>query len=102
MSFGLQLAVNAEATREFVLSSSEVITRFMVKYQRYEDEFRCPEAGEDFDHLLTNAYKAILLYVINLDKYLGQSEPGLCSLMRMHAGCDKTNFNCSRAIRTCN
>ncbi|KAG6355420.1 hypothetical protein INS49_003382 [Diaporthe citri] len=77
VSFGLQLAANAEDTREFVLSSSEVITRFMAKYTEYERIFRGPESGEQFDRLLTNVYKALLLYVIALDKYLRQSGPGL-------------------------
>lgn len=70
MSFGLQVAANAGEAREFILSSSEAVARFMVKYREYELVFRGPDAGEAFDSLLTNLYKAILLYIIALDKYL--------------------------------
>ncbi|KAH8779874.1 hypothetical protein F5883DRAFT_638437 [Diaporthe sp. PMI_573] len=73
VSFGLQVAANAGEASEFVLSSSEIITRFMAKYREYELFFRGPEAGDDFDEQLTNVYKAILLYMIALDKYLRQS-----------------------------
>jgi hypothetical protein len=49
----------------------------MAKYREYELFFRGPEAGDDFDEQLTNVYKAILLYMIALDKYLRQSGIGL-------------------------
>lgn len=62
-----------EEAREFVLSSSEVIARFMAKYRQYEKIFRGPDAGENFDRHLMNVYKAILLYMIALDQYLRQS-----------------------------
>lgn len=90
VSCGLQLAANAEDARELVLSSSEVVTRFMAKYEQYERMFRGPEAGEEFDRLLMNVYKALLLYMIALDNYLRQSGPGLSSSFLM-AGFDDAN-----------
>lgn len=81
VSFGLKVAANAEDAREFVLSSSQVIMRFTEIYREYET-FRDQDAGDGFDRRLTNAYKAILLYVIALDDYLRQSELGLFSELR--------------------
>lgn len=102
MSFGLRLAANAEDTREFVLSSSEVITRFMAKYTEYERSFRGSEAGKQFDHLLTNVYKALLLYMIALEKYLRQSGPGSSSRLIGNVGFDNANFILfQRASCTC-
>lgn len=77
VSFGLRVTANTEEAREFVLSSSEIIARFMAKYRQYEKIFRGPDAGEEFDRLLINVYKAMLLYMIALDKYLQQSGPGV-------------------------
>lgn len=102
MSFGLQLAATAEEVREFVLSSSEIITRFMDRYQRYES-FRSRETGEEFDRLLTNVYKALLLYMIALDGYLRQSGPGLSSSLPINAGFDDTNsISLGRVARAIN
>lgn len=55
----------------------------MAKYEQYEGMFRGPEAGEEFDRLLMNVYKALLLYMIALDNYLRQSGPGLSSSFLM-------------------
>lgn len=68
VSFGLEVAANAGQAREFVLSSSEIITRSIAKYREYELFVRGPEAGDDFDEQLTHVYKAVLLYLIALDK----------------------------------
>jgi hypothetical protein len=69
VSFGLQVAKNAKDAREFIYSSSVVITRVLTRCAEYE-KFRGPEAGEEFDHLITNVYKATLLYVMALDDCL--------------------------------
>ena len=76
VSFGLQVADNAERAREFVLSSSEAVTEYLARYAEYE-QFRGPEAGEGFDHRLKKVYQAILLYVMALHDYLQQCEAGL-------------------------
>lgn len=73
----------------------------MAKYKEYERIFRGPEAGEQFDRLLTNVYKALLLYIIALDKYLRQSGPGLSSRLIVNAGSDNANFIFYRASCTC-
>lgn len=95
VSFGLQVAANADETREFVLSSSEIITRFMAKYREYERVFRCLEAGEEFDRLLTNVYKALLLYMVALDTFLRQSGLGLFSRLLMNYVIYDTNLRFS-------
>ncbi|KAI3324731.1 hypothetical protein HD806DRAFT_53878 [Xylariaceae sp. AK1471] len=72
VSFGLQVAANAEKTRDFVLSSSEVVTGLLARYIEYEKWFRGQHAGGEFDRRVMNVYKAILLYVMALDDYLQQ------------------------------
>jgi hypothetical protein len=69
VSFGLQVAKNAKDAREFIYSSSAVITKVLARCAEYE-KCRGPEAGEKFDHLITNVYKATLLYVMALDDCL--------------------------------
>ncbi len=76
MSFGLQIAANAEEAREFVLTSSEAVTGFMARYARYEELFRGPQPDEEFDQRLVKVYKVILLYVMALDDYLQQHKAG--------------------------
>ncbi|KAJ0108232.1 hypothetical protein J7T55_000197 [Diaporthe amygdali] len=76
VSFGLQVAANVKEAREFVLSSSEVITRSMAKYREYELVIRGLETGKGFDEQLINVYKAVLLYMIALDNYLHQPRLG--------------------------
>lgn len=92
VSFGLQLATNAEDAREFVLSSAEVITRFMAKYRHYDRMFRGADVGEDFDRHLTNVYKAILRYTIALHEYLCQRRSGLSSILNTYTHFDVTNY----------
>jgi hypothetical protein len=75
VSFGLQVAANAEKARKFVFSSLEDITGLMARYSEYENLFR--GLHEEFDRLLTNVYEGILLYVIALNKYLQQCGLGL-------------------------
>ncbi|KAH8589100.1 hypothetical protein B0O99DRAFT_637695 [Bisporella sp. PMI_857] len=72
VSFGLEVAANAQKAREFVMESSEVITNFMLRYARYEVEFTLPPTDEDLEDLITDVYKAILLFSIALDGYLKQ------------------------------
>jgi hypothetical protein len=79
VSFGLEVALNAEKAREFVLSSSEVVTGFMARYMEYETWFRGQHAGEEFDRRVTSVYKAILLYVMALNDYLQQCGAGMFS-----------------------
>ncbi|CZR64683.1 uncharacterized protein PAC_14581 [Phialocephala subalpina] len=74
VSFGLQVAANAGKAREFVLSSSEVVTGFMARYMEYEKYFRGQHAVGEFDRRVTKVYRAILLYVMALDDYLQQCE----------------------------
>jgi len=80
VSFGLQVAANAEEARGFVLSSSEVITRFMARYMEYE-KCRGQHAGPEFDRGMTEVYKSILLYAMALDTYLQQGKPGVFSAL---------------------
>jgi hypothetical protein len=77
VSFGLQVVKNAKDAREFVLSSSEVVTGVVARYAEYEKVFRGRHAGEEFDRRLTNVYKTVLLYVMALNDFLQQCEPGL-------------------------
>jgi hypothetical protein len=76
VSFGLQVAANAKKAREFVLSSSEVITGIMSRYTEYEKWFRGLQTDKEFDRCLTNVYKATLLYVVALENYLRQCNAG--------------------------
>jgi len=76
VSFGLQVAANAEKASEFVCKSSEVVTGYLARYAEYEIHFRGPEADEGFDLRMKNVYKAILLYVIALHDYLRRCEAG--------------------------
>jgi hypothetical protein len=70
VSFGLQAAKNAKDAREFIYSSSALITGVLTRYAEYEKWCRGPEAGEEFDRRMTNVYQAILLYVMVLDDCL--------------------------------
>ena len=79
MSFGMQVAANARQARKFVFSSSRVVTGFLTRYAQYEILYREPQTDKHFDSLLTNAYKAILLYVIALNDYLQQCRAGTFS-----------------------
>ncbi|RYP79807.1 hypothetical protein DL769_002752 [Monosporascus sp. CRB-8-3] len=72
VSFGLQIAANAEQARQFVFDSLEVVTEIMARYAQYETWCRGREANRDFDRHMTNVYKAILLYIIALGDYLRQ------------------------------
>lgn len=82
VSVGLQVAVNAEAARQFVLTSSEFTTALLARYAKYEAELRGPHAGDEFDNRIVNVYKAILLYIIALDAFMGRCTAGksLCRL----------------------
>ncbi len=102
VSFGLQVAANAEEAREFVLSTSEVATRFLAKYVEYETSFRGPHGGPTFDSLVTNVYKALLLYVMAVNDYLRQCGAGVFSksLMRGLSGSDSFRAPCSRRSPT--
>jgi hypothetical protein len=77
VSFGLQVAINAKEAREFVFSTSEVITGFITRYAQYEKLYRGPQTNIEFDRRLRNVYKAILLYAIALDDYLQQGGAGM-------------------------
>ena len=99
VSFGLQVAANAEAAREFVFSSSEVVTQFVTRYTQYEILFGGPEAEDEFERLVTKVYKAILLYVIALNDYLQQYELGMFVALSM-PGLGSSNK--SRALCTRN
>ena len=90
ISFGLQFAANMEDARGFVFSSSEVITEVITRYAEYEQWCRGPQPDKEFDHRMTNAYKAILLYVMAVDDYL-QSRAGLFSELCM-SGFDGSNY----------
>jgi hypothetical protein len=70
VSFGLQVATNEQEARSLALSSSEFVTGFLTRYAQYEKWFRMSQPDEEFDRRLVKVYKAILLYVIALDKYL--------------------------------
>lgn len=83
VSFGLQVAANAKGAQELVLSSSEVVAGFLRRYGEIEQRFRGKHAGDEFDRCLTNVYKAILLYVIELDDCLRQSGLGMFSQLSM-------------------
>lgn len=76
VSLGLQVAANASAAKEFVVSSSEVVTSILQRYREYET-FRVPNGGEFYDSRLTKVYEAVLLFVIALHDYIQQSKPGL-------------------------
>jgi hypothetical protein len=76
VAFGLQVAENAKEVREFVFSSSEVVTGFMTRYAQYEKLYRGPQGDKEFDGPMTDVYKAILLYIVALDDFLQQCGPG--------------------------
>jgi hypothetical protein len=62
MAFGLQIIKNASDAREFVLSSSEVVTEYMTRYAQYEKWFRRETPDKEFDCRLvelTRTYCAI-------------------------------------------
>ncbi|KAK3305291.1 uncharacterized protein B0T15DRAFT_192814 [Chaetomium strumarium] len=81
VSFGLQIAANNDAVRELALSSSQFVRDFTTRYAAYETLFRGAQPDEEFDRRLVAAYKAILHYVIALDKYLRQGGLGLYFVM---------------------
>lgn len=91
VSFGLQVATNAKKAREFVISSSEVVTGFITRYAQYERLYRGPQPDKEFDRRVTNVYKAILLYVMTLDDYLQQRGTGLFLELWM-PGFDSSNY----------
>lgn len=76
VSFGLEIAKNAEGAREFVFSSSEIITRLMERYIEYENLYRVLLTDEKFENGIVKVYKALLLYTIALNDYLDQSPWG--------------------------
>jgi hypothetical protein len=76
VSFGLQVATNEQEARSLALSSLEFVTGFLTRYAQYEKWFRMSQPDEEFDRRLVKVYKAILLYVIALDKYLHLWKPG--------------------------
>lgn len=73
VSFGLEIAKNAEGAREFVFSSSEIITQLMERYLEYENLYRVLLTDDKFENRIMNVYKALLLYTIALNNYLTQS-----------------------------
>jgi hypothetical protein len=99
VSFGLQVATNEQEVRSLALSSSEFITGFMTRYAQYEKWFRMSQPDEEFDRRLVKVYKAILLYVIAVDKYLHQLKPG-SSFNHQVLNCDSPDY--FRALYTLN
>jgi hypothetical protein len=79
ISFDLQITANANEARKFALSSSEVVTEVMTRYAQYEQWCRGPQPDKEFDHRMTDVYKAILLYVMALYDFLQQDGAGLFS-----------------------
>lgn len=79
VSFALQVAANTTEARDFVLTSSAVITRIMTRYAQYEILYRGSQADKDFDGLMTGVYKAILLHIIAMNDYLQQCRTGSSS-----------------------
>jgi hypothetical protein len=70
VSFGLQIVENTKDARKFALSSSKFITEYMTRYAQYEKWFRRELPDEEFDRLLVEVYKTILLCLMVLDDYL--------------------------------
>jgi hypothetical protein len=77
VAFSLSILENAQEMREFVFSSSNMVTHYMERYRRYEILFRSEQGVDDeFDKSITNVYKQILLYSLSLSHFLEQSELG--------------------------
>ena len=83
LSFGLEVAKNANAAREFIFSSSEMVARLQARYREYESLYRKFQTDTEFENLLVGVYKSLLSYTIALYKYLKQCEKGRFS----HALC---------------
>jgi hypothetical protein len=70
VSFSLEVAKNIKDTYKAIIESSEVITHLMSRYIRYEILFILSPTNNEFENRITEVYKAILLYLMEIKKCL--------------------------------
>jgi hypothetical protein len=79
VSFSLEVAKNIKDTHKAVIESFEVITHLMLRYIQYKILFILPPINNEFENRITEVYKAILLYSMEIKKCLEQYVPDMFS-----------------------